>query len=214
MAIIKRKKPEETEIFLQALDHQILKVRIVGKTPLIVNRMSAKTRNILLLGGSPKTKADKAKIKHHPLSEFVETMYIDQDFHEDTIIKFPAGAFKSAMGTAAKSTEGIFGTDVARLIDIPNEYCPIFGVPKLRMDVVRTAGMNKTPDIRTRACFAEWYTEFTVGYIAPTFGGTSVHQLLSNATIVCGVGENRQEKGKGSFGSFAIAEHIPEDFEI
>ena len=203
-------KPSSTTVLVPPLDRRSAVVTIIGETPLIVNRMSAKARHTLLVGGRRKTAAERAEIKHDPETEFRESMYIDDAFDEHSAVKFPVVAFKAAMATAALVTPGMKKTDVQRLVYIPDEYCPIYGIPRLRMDIVRSSDMARTPDIRTRAEFAEWATRFTLQYVEPMLNIAAIATLLNNAGIVAGVGENRQEKGKGSFGMFRTADDIPE----
>ena len=111
-------------------------------------------------------------------------------------------AIKSAMATAALAVAGIRKTDVQRLVFLPEEMVPIFGVPKLRMDFVRSADINRTPDVRTRAFFEKWATELTIRYAVPVLSQQAIIALLYNAGIMCGIGDFRQEKGKGSYGTF------------
>ena len=113
-------------------------------------------------------------------------------------------AIKSAMSTAALAVPGIQKTQVQRLVFMPTEYVPLFGIPKLRMDITRSADINRTPDVRTRAYFEEWATELEIHYSAPALSGQSIITLLHNAGIMCGIGDNRQEKGKGSYGTFRV----------
>ena len=77
------------------------------------------------------------------------------------------------------------------------------------MDVVRAADMNRTPDIRTRAYLPRWCSEVTIKYCTPTFNARGVVALLANSGMICGLGDNRQEKGNGSFGSYSV--HSAED---
>lgn len=59
---------ELQEIHIRALDRAAIKVTIIGQTPLIVNKMSAKARNRLLLGAKKMTAADRLELKHHPVA--------------------------------------------------------------------------------------------------------------------------------------------------
>ena len=197
---------KDTHILIKRLETPGALVHIKGETPLILHRMSAKARHQLMLGGRRKSAAERLEIKHHPVEEFKNSMHLDWEFNADTAIKFPVTAFKSAMATAALVTPGMRKTDVQRLIFIPEEYCPIYGIPQLRMDVVRSADIAKTPDIRTRAVVVDWMTVFTVRYTRPQLNLDSLSALLHNAGIVAGVGDFRQEKGKGSYGAFTTAE--------
>ena len=64
--------------------------------------------------------------------------------------------------------------------------------------------MNKTPDVRSRAFLPVWGAEVEIQFIVPQLSITSVVTLLANAGILIGIGDYRQEKGKGAFGSFRV----------
>ena len=128
---------------------------------------------------------------------------------EGTDIVFPAMALKSAMATAALMVDGVKKTDVHRLVYIPDEFVPVYGVPRIRMDITRSADINKTPDVRTRAYFREWATQIIVDFVRPVLSVKAIMALLYNAGLVCGIGDFRQEKGKGSYGTFEPTSSIP-----
>lgn len=187
---------------IEALDQQEMTLRIIGRTPLYFNKMSAKAQRSLFVGGGKKTAAQKREIKHNPEEEFAASVYTIKA--GPTLLGFPAPALKGAMATAALETAGVTKTSVNRLIYLPEERVKIWGIPHLKCDVVRSADMNKTPDIRTRAFLPEWASEITVRFIQPTLNPISVTSLLVNAGLVCGIGDFRVEKGKGGFGTFAV----------
>ena len=184
-------------------------VAVVGRTGLYINRMPAKAKRQLLIGGRKKTTAEKALIKHDPRAEYRDAMYVDKGWHAHSHVRFPAMAIKSAMGTAALMTPGIRKTDVARLVFMPDEHVPIFGQPRLRMGIMRSADINRTPDVRTRPYFAEWATVITIRYSTLALSELSILTLLNNAGTVAGIGDERQEKGKGSAGTFEVANAVP-----
>ena len=195
-------KKAEAPLEVQKLDQKEFTIQLVGRTPLYFNKMSAKAQRTLLLGGGKKTAAEKKQQKHSPMDEFRASAYTHK--HEDTLLCFPAPGIKGAMATAALETAGVTKSSVQRLIYLPEQHVRIWGIPQLKMDVVRSADMNKTPDIRTRAFLPHWCAEVTVRYISPTMTEVSVISLLQNAGMVVGIGDFRIEKGKGSFGAFAI----------
>lgn len=193
-------KTDTIEINIQRIKQGHLVARIIGTTPLYLNAMSAKARRSLLLGGGKKTAAEKVQIKHNPEQEFRDSCYKSQT--GPTLICMPAPAVKSAMATAALVTPGMKKTDVQRLVFLPQQFIPIWGRPLLKMDVVRSADMNRTPDIRTRAFLAEWCSEVEIRFATPNLSAVGVVTLLANAGVVAGIGDFRQEKGRGSFGTF------------
>lgn len=179
-----------------------VKMRIIGSTPMFFNAISAKAKRSLLLGGGKKTAAEKKEIKHDPEAEFRDSTYRSQS--GPTLLVFPAPGIKNAMATAALVTDGVKKTDVQRLIFLPQEKVSIWGRPYLRMDVVRSADMNKTPDVRTRAFLPRWCAEVDFAFVTPSLSVHSIASLLANAGLVSGIGDFRQEKGKGSYGTFRI----------
>ena len=108
------------------------------------------------------------------------------------------------MATAALETAGITKTSVQRLIFLPQTHVQIWGTPQLKIDMVRSADMNKTPDMRTRAYLPRWCAEVDIAYVQPTLDAHSIVSLLTNAGSIVGIGDFRQEKGRGSFGTFSV----------
>ena len=190
------------------------KAILVGRTGLYCHRMSAKAKRLLMIGGRKKTAAERLEIKHDPRVEFMDSMYVQEGFHAHSHIMFPSMAIKSAMGTAALAVPGIRKTDVQRLVFLPHEFVPVFGIPKLRMDITRSSDMNRTPDVRTRAYFAEWAVEVDIQYATPALSKKAIGTLLTNAGLMCGIGDNRQEKGKGSFGTFNAVKLMDPAFTV
>lgn len=194
---------QETTLQIDALKQGRVKLKLIGTTPFYFNAMSAKAKRTLLIGGGKKTAAEKRELKHDPEQEFRDSIYRMPE--GPTYLGFPAPGVKGAMATAALETAGVTKTSVQRLIFLPQARIPIWGKPYLKMDVVRSADMNKTPDVRTRAFLPRWCAEVDIAFVTPTLSVHSVVSLLANAGVVCGLGDFRQEKGKGSFGTFAVA---------
>lgn len=197
-------------IIVPQMETELVVVRLKGLTGLYCHRMSAKAKRQLMLGGRKKTAAERLQLKHHPREEFVDSMHIEKDFHEHSHVKFPSMSVKAAMATAALQVEGIRKTDVQRLVYLPDEWIPVFGIPRLRMDITRSADIAKTPDVRTRAYFSEWATEVRIQFTRPTLNAQAIIALLYNAGLMCGIGDYRQEKGKGNFGTFEVVTDLPE----
>ena len=201
------KKAESGPLNIEPLKRGRVTMRIIGATPLYFNAMSAKAKRTLLVGGGKKTAAEKRELKHDPETEFRDSIYRLPD--GETLIGFPAPGVKNAMATAALETKGVTKSSVQRLIFLPEQKIRIWGKPFLKMDVVRSADMNKTPDVRTRAFLPEWCGEIDIAFVQPTLSVYDIAALLRNAGTICGIGDFRQEKGRGSFGTFEA--HSAED---
>lgn len=200
MAIKKAENPQGVTI--SSLDQEGVTLRLLGRTPLFFNAMSAKAKRTLLLGGARKTAAEKKDIKHSVRDEYRASTYRLPD--GETLLGFPAPGIKAAMATAALETGGLTKTSVHRLIFLPEQSVRIWGTPRIAMSVVRSSDANRTPDIRTRAVLPEWCAEVRIEFIRPTLNVVGVTTLLSNAGVICGIGDFRQEKGRGSFGTFTV----------
>ncbi len=184
-----------------------VKVWLKGITPLICNRLAGKATRELLFPRGRKTTAEKQQLlKHDPMNEYRNSMERREGGGCGLPrIVFPSPAIKGAMATAALETKGTNKTQIGRLVWVKGYDVPVYGVPKLLMAAVRSADMNKTPDIRTRAIFPEWCIPVTIQFVKPQMSEKTIAQLLSNGGIIVGIGDFRQEKGKGNFGQFEVA---------
>jgi hypothetical protein len=192
----------DTNLKIDPLKRGRITLRMIGNTGLYFNAMSAKALRSLLIGGGKKTAAEKRDIKHDPEQEFRDSVYRAET--GETLLCFPATGVKGAMATAALETKAVTKASVKRLIFLPEARVRIWGKPYLKMDVVRSADMNRTPDVRTRAFLPEWCASVDVAFVAPTLSAHDIGSLLSNAGLIVGIGDFRQEKGSGSFGTFSV----------
>lgn len=197
------KKAEAGTLQIDALKQGRVNLRLIGTTPMYMNSMSIKAKRDLLIGGGRKTAAEKKDIKHDPENEFRASAH--KKATGETLLCFPAPGVKSAMATAALETPGVTKSSVQRLIFLPEQKIQIWGKPFLKMDVVRSADMNRTPDIRSRCYLPRWVAEIDIAFTMPTLSAHAIISLLSNAGAIVGLGDFRQEKGRGSFGTFAVA---------
>jgi len=197
-----RAKPKtEESIVIEPLRSASIEAFIVGER-LICNRMSEKARRQILLPSGRKTTTERAStLKHDPPAEFRDSPYRMPD--GETLLACAGGAFKSALVTAAGRTPGATKASIEQLVSIPADYVRVWGVPELLMSVTRSADIAHTPDIRSRAILRQWAARVTIQFVTP-LRPTAILTLLANAGIVSGIGDWRQEKGAGSYGSFVV----------
>jgi hypothetical protein len=185
---------------------------IVGTSPIIHNRMSQKAWHELLLPKGRKNAVEKATtLKHNPVEEYRASPYILPD--GPTVVGVKAAAFKKAMCSAAIDMPGAKKAQIGRLVWVESEFVPIYGLPQLLMSVVRSADMNRTPDIRSRAIFKTWACRLVVTFTQPLIRAQAIANLLADAGLTIGVGDWRQEKGSGSYGQFRIADKDDPEFK-
>jgi hypothetical protein len=201
--------PAGIEIAIESVEVETARFCIVGTTPLLMNALSAKAKRELLLPKGKKSGAEKAtSLKHDPVAEFFDSTYRLPS--GPTALGMSAAAFKAAISDAALRVPGAKKTEIAQLCWIDGATgmrIPVWGVPMLHMSAVRSADMNKTPDIRTRAMLPEWATIVTLKFAVPQLSGLAVTKLLSAAGLLMGVGDFRQQRGAGNHGQFQI---VPE----
>lgn len=204
---------KSTEIDVVTLRHGEVKFCILGVSPFYCNRVQEKAKRELLMPRGRMTGAQKANnLKHDPVTEFRNSPYLRVG-DGPTRIMMKATAFKGAMASAATDMPTtVARAQINRLCWVVGEWVPIWGVPRLDMDIVRSADMNKTPDIRTRAKLLEWCAEVTLRYTEPMLNPNTVATLMAAAGMIIGVGDFRQEKGKGSNGQFTIVAEDDPDF--
>ncbi len=198
-----KKAVESATVVIESMKTVSMEVWIKGITPLITNKMSQKVIHGLLLPKGKKTAGEKAStMKHNPYEEFRATAYILED--GPTFLGFPAVAVKSAMGTAALEVPGAKKTQIQRMVFILEDLIPIWGIPEVLCAVVRTADMAHTPDVRTRMIIPHWCARLHFKFPSPQMNEKAIVNLLSAGGFLCGIGEWRQEKGSGNYGSFTV----------
>jgi len=207
------KNTGEVEISVLEIATQKVDYCIIGQTPIILNRMTEKVKNELLLPKGRKTTAEKAtSLKHDPLQEFFDSPYKLSDISAPTLLAHLATAFKKAIANTAIDIPGAKKAQMGRLMWVEGEKIPLYGIPKLHMSVTRSADMNKTPDVRSRCIIPKWAARLTVVFTVPLLKEPIVSNLLAAAGQIQGVGDWRPEKGSGTFGQFRLVK--PDDKEF
>lgn len=183
-------------------------VHLLGARPLYHHRLSMGAMQELLLPSPRKNAAAKAaNMKHNPIEEYRQTPYLSVGDHHPARLLMRADALKSALGTAALETAGVFKSEVGRDVYVQPDtgiYLYVWGRPVLSMEPVRMSDLRRTPDIRTRAVCPEWCARARIKYLSDRFSATAIVNLLARAGIVSGWGDARQEKGARSEGLWEV----------
>lgn len=130
----------------------------------------------------------------------------------DGVVALPPTAFKLAMISAASQIKGLKKTQLRIALFIQGNSIPItYRETVPRMDITRTSGIGRTPDVRFRPSFQEWKARMIVQF-SDTLTVQTVVDLLNRAGQV-GVGEWRPEKN-GTFGTFKVTRHISDPAEL
>lgn len=189
---------EQPKRFLVALE-------VRGTAPLIQNSFSQKTIEQMLRKHMGISNQQEKKVP----AECIKNATI---LNTEDVICLPPTAFKKAMLTAAMQVKGFKKTQLRTSIFIVGGSIPIaYSAMVPQMDMVRTSGMSRNPDVRFRPRFDDWSARLVIEF-GDTLAVQSVVDLLNRAGSV-GVGEWRPEKD-GTFGTFEVSRHIGDKKEI
>lgn len=207
---------DDEPVNLQALDIRLsaMLFRLVGTTPLIMNRMAEKAWQELLMPSPKKNAAERAStLKHDPIVEFRSSLYRCRDEHAPTALHMPNGSFKKAIASAAGDLPGAFKATIGRLTSVPGITVHIYGVPKVYTTIVRNSGFTRTPDVRTRGIIPAWCCEIEIEHVASLVPPPTVEKLVVAAGMFIGIGDGRPEKGASSYGRWRVVSD-PDDEEF
>jgi hypothetical protein len=199
---MKKSKAQEAleagPIEIKPIEMDVINVHVLGITPLIMHRKSIEEEFKLLVGKQQKNLAEIAQtLKHDPLDEYRQSMYLNRDRDEPTLVHFPAGAFSQTISTACKHMPGATQSQIASTVTVTSDQVNIYGVPCLGMDPARNSGINRSADIRSRPYFVEWCCSFDIEFMPDMIGAAAVMNLLNAGGKFVGIGDWRPGKGKG-----------------
>jgi hypothetical protein len=182
-------------ISIPPLSISIMKLTLIGDSPLITHQWSAKAKKMML--DKQMKKATGAREAKNPEQDYKDSLYM----HPDGGYGFPAIAFKAAAVDAATFVDGITKVEMRGAFHINDELVKIEGSPAPREDVVRV-GMG-TADLRYRAEFKKWKTTLTIRYNSRAISAEQITNMFQNAGFAIGVGEWRPQKD-GRNGMFHV----------
>lgn len=180
-------------------------LEIHGTADLIQNNFSQKSVEQMLrkhMGISVQREAKKPR-------ECLEDATV---YNTDKRVSISPSCFKQAMLGAATQIKTLKKTQLRTAMFVRGSSIPItFSKMVPRMDVTRTSGMNRAPDIRFRPAFQNWKARMVIEF-SDMLSVQSVVDLLNRAGSG-GVGEWRPQRN-GTFGTFRVGRHISEPKEI
>jgi hypothetical protein len=127
-------------------------------------------------------------------------------------VSLPPTAFKKAMITAAGSVKALKMNRLRTQLFVVGQSVPIeYDKQVPRMDMVRTSGIGRTPDVRFRPQFDGWSASLIIQFDDTNLDVQTVLDLVQRAGHT-GVGEFRPERN-GNFGTFRIDRAITDQKE-
>jgi hypothetical protein len=189
---------KDAEIIIPAIDLRSMIVCIRGETPLLSNRFSERSKE--LIEDKQQKKARAAKPPRDPKQEFQESCHRlpNGDY------AFPAGSIKKALVGAGGRFADEKMTHLRGAINVMGDLLPILSDhrPEMRSDPVRLA--TGVFSIAYRASFFPWEMHVPVRFNASILTEEKILYLFQVAGFSVGIGAWRPETG-GTFGQFSLS---------
>lgn len=200
-------KPASTVIQIKRPQRGIIRVPIIGETPLIPHKWSEKAKTMMRdkqmqVGVEERTEREPK----NPDQEAYDATY----WMPDGRGAMPAVAFKAAMVGACRLHTGLTMTVAKTALFVQGEgtdmLVPIDGEYEIREDTPRNS--NGQPDLRYRNYFFPWSAWLEVHFLKAIVNQQSVVNLIESAGYG-GIGDWRPSAPKsatGTFGRFRVNE--------
>ena len=193
-----------SDIQINRIAAEVMRVPILGTSPLIVHRFSEKAKRQMLDAMQGRKTPKEAR---DPEADYRAAFYRIKG--EENAYGFPIVGFKAAtVGACRFYGKTVSMTALRQFVffrgepgDDGQQLARIDGTPHMREDVVRV-GQGGT-DLRYRPQFDEWSTTLEVTYVTSVINRNSVLSLIDAGGMGVGVGEWRPER-KGDFGCYQI----------
>lgn len=213
------KKEEGAVVLVPKIQVKHTKVKIIGDTPLIINKFSEKAKRELL--DKQMKKAKKGKEIKKPFEDFIQSLHwitpmpntegkddeelrkiFEQELKKGAKFGFPSTGIKQA------AISGIYRAGFAKnkvslqgAFHIQEELTEIKGNLRMREDYVKIPSTGSA-DIVYRGLFdAGWEADLTITYDENAISLEQIVQMLNYGGFSVGIGDWRIEKG-GNFGMF------------
>ena len=216
-------------ITIKPIEEKEATIRVIGDTPLIVHKWDEKMKRALPAGVQAFGDASITAKKEHPgmYESFINSMYWisgkPREYAEEAYAEalqsgaefgFRVESFKQAAIDAAyskkwipnkKGVKGLFfivpdfvDSEGYQLVKIQGDY------PVMREDVVILSGMSRTPDLRWRGQFTNWFADLRIRYDADgIYSLDDIVNMMNAGGHYNGVGEYRPEKD-GQYGMYHV----------
>lgn len=220
---------KETVVTIKPIIDKVATIRVIGDTPLIVHKWTEKMKRALPAGARAAELAGITDKKEYqtPMESFIESMYwikgkpteySEEAFNEAVANGaewgFRVESFKQAAIDAAyskkwlpnkKGVKGLFFIKPDYIDDEGYQLVKIQGgAPKMREDIVILSGIGRTPDLRWRGEFTNWWCDLHISFDADgIYNFEDIANMFQAGGRYCGVGEYRPEKD-GQFGMFHV----------
>ena len=211
-AVAKKKEPA-AEMKIERLKRGSLDLCLLGVSPLMMKSISMKVMQSLFLPPPPKTAGTKkTTLKHDPYLEFLDAAHTHEE--KETLLCMPSRVFKKALcAVATDIPDSPARAQLNRTIWVPDETVSVYGIPEIDLREVRMADQKRTPDVRSRPLLKKWAARVTVQFVPRLATAESLVNLMANAGLINGIGEDRPQKGGGGYGCWEVVNEDNKEFQ-
>jgi hypothetical protein len=208
----KRTEEQSSEVDIIQISRGVVEVCVIGRSPLICNRMSEKAKRTLLFPPPKMNAADReTNLKHDPLQEFRDSPYTNIN-DGPTRLQALGTWFKKGAMSAALDLPTMKKAQIGRRIYVQQDRIDLYGIPQIMLATVRNSDIKGSPDIRSRAILPRWACKLSIIFSVPLVRQGEVLKLFGAAGIIAGAGDWRVEKGSGSYGQYELVNSDDPEF--
>ena len=196
-----KKDQEEVQVIeIPPLRTEVMDLYVVGTTPLLMHKWSAKAKEQMRQSQSQKARPKKAP--KNPQEDYLECVYRDEEAHT----AMPSSAFKTAMIHAVRQVAGLTMVGSKGAFHLVEQWCQVVGKHEMERDTEGDLGhpvrlQSGVADLRYRALFKEWACRLLVTRNTDVITRENIANLLAVAGFACGVGDRRPSAPKNAGGN-------------
>jgi len=188
----------EKSVLLQGLKKENITVKIVGVTPLLMEKMPVKVIDDIDKKKSRQMVEKDSRSEEDKIPEKIH-------YTEDGNVGFPASGFMKGMVEVAPYLEGLDKKRVRGSVRINGNIIPInFENQTVNKAYGKTSGISKSPRPIMRPEFRGWTCELNITYNAANISLEQIVNLINYAGFHMGVGGWRPACS-GSYGQYEVA---------
>lgn len=207
-------KSEVVEVQIRPPNMQRIEIELTGTAPLMINRFSQKSMNIM--AEKQKAGSQAGKGKKREAKDFEEAFQGARHRSKEGWDGISAGAFRNAMISACRLVGYKMTLAKLSLFVVADGYDRDDNTPLVRIhggepeqSVMSARNATGVIDLRVRPVWREWKVILKVRYDGDQFSQTDVVNLIMRVGEQCGIGEGRPDSKMSAgigFGTFSVAQ--------
>lgn len=189
-------KQENVSIQLLPLVPKVLRVKVVGDTPLLIHKFGDTQKQAIL---DKQTHKATKRTKRDPKQEVIEATYLTEDGKDG----IKAGAFKEALVEVAPYLPNLDKKKLRGTVHILGDIIPIKYKKKVVNESMVKINRGLSGEVRFRPEYRDWSVELDIKFNEALVSAEQIVNALNYAGFHMGVGDFRPQCS-GTFGLFHV----------